>query len=125
MPAGSSWNIDGRFFGTVDGLPVNCRIRCRTNAETGITEIWVHAEDDETRQSTVSRSPDVQQMSEHIRQEFHAARPVDADAEPCPAQQSSETGRVVSLIDYLQRGRTARVAQSIALVGNLAFLLAL
>ena len=64
------WHLDGIFVGTVEGEPVNCRVRMRL-LEHG-TELWIKAIG-VNRESSVSRSPEVRQLAEAAIHEFHCA----------------------------------------------------
>ncbi len=70
MSAVGSWDIDGVFIGTVEGEPVNCRVRCRT-VDHGV-EMWIKAAGI-NRESVVSRAPEVRQMFDMAIAEFHSA----------------------------------------------------
>jgi hypothetical protein len=104
MPS-TPWDAEGWFIGTVQGEPVNCLFQFRTS-DTGLTEVWVRRDGDATRQSTISRSPDLAQMAEHVIQEFHFARRTSAcRSADDPAAPTSAECQVVSLHDYLHRDR--------------------
>jgi hypothetical protein len=65
-----AWNVEGLFIGTVEGEPVNCRLRFRL-LEHG-TEVWIKAVG-VSRESIVSRAPEVQRIAEMAIAEFLAA----------------------------------------------------
>lgn len=65
-----NWNVDGVFVGSVEGEPVNCRLRLRI-LEHG-TEVWIKAIG-VNRESITSRAPEVRQFIEHAIREFHCA----------------------------------------------------
>lgn len=75
-----SWNIDGVFMGTVEGEPVNCRLRMRLLPHG--TEVWIKAVG-VNRESCVSRAPEVRQIAEFAIHEFRCAAQ-DATTAPDP-----------------------------------------
>jgi hypothetical protein len=94
------WDVEGWFVGTVHGEAVNCKFQFRVG-DTGLTEIWVREEHDVTRQSTISRSPDIASMAHHVILEFqHAAEValVPNAADPVPPRASE--CQVTFLHDY-------------------------
>jgi hypothetical protein len=117
MPS-TSWDVDLLCAGTVEGIPVNCRLQFRTG-ETGLTEVWVHREGDPHHQSTISRSPSVHDMAQHLIQEFHAAQRTSAAPRAGdPGTPTSEECQVVSLHDYLCRSQADSDTDRAALGGD-------
>lgn len=87
------WDVDGYFSGTVEGEPVNCRLRVRLT-ENG-TEVWVKAIGDTEHESAVSHSPMVHGFAEWAITQFHQARAYGASSAVDPAPPIDEESRLI------------------------------
>jgi hypothetical protein len=109
MADAAPWDVDGYFVGTVQGFPVNAIFRFRGDAQGGVTEVDVHAENDPDYQSTVSRAPAIEQMREHVIQQLHRARQVcDEQTAADPALPTSARSPITYLHDYQHSDRAAQ-----------------
>ena len=94
MTDGTHWDLDGFFFGTVEGEPVNCRLRARLT-ESGSRWEVLHEPDSGDGCVMTYVGEDSRHWASRLLSQMRAVQQSARAADPAPG--TSRTGRVVYL----------------------------